>query len=172
MIRVAGIVRESVTDGPGIRYTLFVQGCPHRCKGCHNPQTLDFDGGYLMSAEEIFNDIKKNPLIRRVTFSGGEPFYQSENLIPLAKMLKEAGYELAIYTGYLFEDLIKDKDGPMYKLLCLADTIVDGPFDITKRDLTLKFKGSSNQRIIDVKKSLELGRAVLDETERWNKVPL
>ena len=115
-----------------------------------------------MTADEIFAMIKKNPLIKGVTFSGGEPMCQSEALMPLAKMIKEAGLELAIYTGYTFEEIAEDP------LLAYADVVVDGRFMMDQKSYELKFKGSSNQRIIDVKKSLEAGNVVLNEDMRWN----
>lgn len=161
-IKVCGIVGESITDGPGFRFALFVQGCPHNCPGCHNPQTHPFEGGESLTAQEIFAMIKKNPLIRGVTFSGGEPMCQSEALLPLAKMIKEAGMELAIYTGYTFEEIAKDP------LLAYADVVVDGRFMMDEKSYELKFKGSRNQRVIDVKKSLEAGKVVLNEDMRWN----
>lgn len=166
-IRVAGIVPESITDGPGIRFTLFLQGCPRRCEGCHNPAALPFDGGVDMTAEEILSKIKKNPLLSGVTFSGGEPFEQSAALLPLAKAVKEAGLELAIYTGYLFEELMKDQKNDKFRLLQYPEIVVDGPFVLAKRNLLLHFRGSSNQRIIDVKRSLEAGEAMLEKSERW-----
>ena len=161
-IKICGIVGESITDGPGFRFALFVQGCPHGCPGCHNPQTHPFEGGERLTADEIFAMIKKNPLIKGVTFSGGEPMGQSEALMPLAKMIKEAGLELAIYTGYTFEEIAEDP------LLAYADVVVDGRFMVDQKSYELKFKGSSNQRIIDVKKSLEAGNVVLNEDMRWN----
>jgi len=165
-IRVAGLVNDSIVDGPGFRFAVFVQGCPHHCKGCHNPETWDFSGGVEMTAEEIMAKAGKNPLRKGFTFSGGEPFAQSKALLPLAKLIKEQGYELASYTGFLFEDLLKDPD--KRALLDYIDTVIDGPFMLEKKNLLLKFKGSENQRIIDVKASLEAGTVVLDTRTRWN----
>lgn len=161
-IKVSGIVGESITDGPGFRFALFTQGCPHNCPGCHNPQTHSFQGGESLTADEIFAMIKKNPLLRGVTFTGGDPMCQSEALIPLAKMIKEAGLELAIYTGYNFEEIADDP------LLAYADIVVDGRFILEQKSYELKFKGSRNQRTIDVQKSLSEGRVVLNTDERWN----
>lgn len=165
-IRVAGLVNDSVVDGPGFRFAVFVQGCPHHCPGCHNPETWTFDGGTWMSADEIMAKIRKNPLLRGVTFSGGEPMSQAQALIPLAKLVREAGLELASYTGYRFEELA-DVPGAS-ELLTYLDTLIDSPFVLAERDLTLKFKGSRNQRILDVPASLREGRAVLDTGDRWN----
>lgn len=100
MIRLASIAEESVVDGPALRYVIFTQGCIRACPGCHNPQTHSFQGGKLVNIDTIFNDIKKNPLIHGVTFSGGEPFLQSNSLVNLAKRLKVIGYHLLSYTGF------------------------------------------------------------------------
>lgn len=153
LVRVAGKEEESIVDGPGLRYVLFVQGCPINCPGCQNPSTHDATAGESLSLGEIMQDIHKNPLIHGVTFSGGEPFCQSEVLAPLAMELKRQGYHLMSYTGYLMEDLLR-------RVNCLAflrtlDILVDGPFVLSKRSLELKFRGSSNQRVIDVPASLQ-----------------
>lgn len=165
ILRIAGIVNDSITDGPGLRLAVFLQGCPRRCEGCHNPSALSFEGGYDMSDEEIIAMIKKNPILSGVTFTGGEPFCQAEKLLSLAKIIKGIGLELAIYTGYTFEELLTDEK--MRQLACLADVIVDGEFILAQRDLSQKFKGSKNQRIINVKESIKSGRAVLCTSERW-----
>lgn len=164
-LRLAGVIRESIVDGPGIRMTVFTQGCPHHCKGCHNEQTWDFSGGYESSTERILEEAKKDPILRGLTFSGGEPFSQAESLSVLAKEAKANGYDIFCYTGYTFEHLISQFDThPEYKeLLKNCDWLVDGPFILDKRSLILKFRGSTNQRILDVKKSLKCGVAV--ETE-------
>ncbi len=161
-LRLAGVIRESIVDGPGIRMTVFTQGCPHHCKGCHNEQTWDFDGGYESSTERILEEAQKDPLLRGLTFSGGEPFSQAENMAILAKDAKALGYDIFCYTGYTFEKLVSEFDAhPEYKeLLEQCDWLVDGPFILDKRSLMLKFRGSTNQRILDVKKSLESGVAV------------
>ncbi|NLK17033.1 MAG: anaerobic ribonucleoside-triphosphate reductase activating protein [Clostridiales bacterium] len=152
-LRVSGIVPESIVDGPGIRYAVFVQGCPHRCPGCHNPQTHDFEGGQDMGIGEIAAQIEENPLLTGVTFSGGEPFCQAEALYWLGLKVKAMGKNLIIYTGYTIEQLLVMEKRRSYvgKLLRLADTLIDGPYVESLRDLDLPFRGSSNQRIIDVK---------------------
>ena len=164
-LRLAGVIRESIVDGPGIRMTVFTQGCPHHCEGCHNEQTWDFSGGYDSSTERILEEAKKDPILRGLTFSGGEPFCQAESLAVLAKEAKENGYDIFCYTGYTFEYLVSHFDThPQYKeLLSYCDWLVDGPFILSERSLLLKFRGSKNQRILDVKKSLEQKIAV--ETE-------
>jgi len=166
-IRVAGIVNDSITDGPGFRFALFVQGCSHHCEGCHNKQTWPHEGASLMTVSEIFEKIKANPLLSGVTLSGGEPFEQSGALVELAKLIKQAGLELCAYTGNTFEELTERCDSEEMQLLELCDILVDGRFVLEKRDLELKFRGSSNQRILDVKKSLSEKRAVLTDDPRW-----
>ena len=161
-LRLAGVIRESIVDGPGIRMTVFTQGCPHHCKGCHNEQTWDFEGGYDSSTQRILEEAQKDPILRGLTFSGGEPFSQAESLSILAKEAKEKGYDIFCYTGYTFEHLVSQFEShPEYKaLLSNCDWLVDGPFVLEKRSLMLKFRGSTNQRILDVKKSLETMSAV------------
>ena len=155
-LRVASVIHDSVTDGPGLRAAVFFQGCPHRCGGCHNPELLDPEGGTDWAAETLLAEITRNPLTTGVTFSGGEPMEQAEGLIPAAKALKERGYNLWIYTGYLWEEL----DGAKCELAGLADVVKDGPYDAARRSLTLPWRGSTNQRLIDVTKSLAEGKAV------------
>jgi len=169
LIRVAGMVNDSIVDGPGLRFTLFMQGCPLKCEGCHNPQTQPFEGGTFYSIEDILNKIKSNPLLDGVTFSGGEPLCQAENLIPLAKEIKNLGLHLAIYTGFVFEQLFCNSSyEKMLELLSYADVLIDGPFVLKERDPELKFKGSTNQRVIDVKQSLLQRVAILETSEKWN----
>lgn len=155
-LKLAGTVNDSIVDGPGIRFTVFVQGCPHRCKGCHNPQTHDFEGGETVTLESLLEKIKVNPLLDGVTFSGGEPFCQAKQLYGLASEIKKLGMNIVTYTGYTFEYLTENANAENFygELLSATDYLVDGPFELDKRDILLKFRGSSNQRIIDVKKSL------------------
>lgn len=152
-LRIFGIVEESIVDGPGIRFTVFTQGCPHNCFGCHNPESHDFNKGVLVPVEVILEKIKKNPLIDGVTFSGGEPFMQIEPIIYLCREIKKLGLSVIIYTGFLWEQLIEDEK--CKELLKYVDIIIDGKFQMEKRNLSLKFTGSENQRIIDVKCSME-----------------
>lgn len=168
-IRVSGMVNDSIVDGVGLRFALFVQGCPLQCEGCHNPQTQPFEGGTFYSADEIFEKITKNPLLDGVTFSGGEPMCQALLLVPLAKMIKQKGLHLACYTGFVFENLIS-KHAPqgVSELLQYLDVLIDGPFILAKREIDLKFKGSSNQRTIDVQQSLKENQVVLLSDEKWN----
>lgn len=164
-IKLAGLVPESYVDGPGIRFTIFVQGCPHHCEGCHNPDTHDFDAGRLADTDRIYSKIKQFPLVHGVTFSGGEPFCQAEPLSDLGEKLKNDGYHLMSYSGWTFEQLMakSEKEPYVKKLLGLLDILVDGRFVLAERSLELKFRGSRNQRLIDVPKSLEKGEPVIIE---------
>ena len=149
-LKIHSIIPESIVDGPGIRMAVFVQGCPHRCPGCHNPQTHDPDGGHLISVSSVFEQYKENPLLRGITFSGGEPFCQPRALARLGELVKQAGGTVITYTGYLYEDLLEmSKDQPeIGELLSVSDWIIDGPYIESLRSLELDWRGSSNQRII------------------------
>ncbi|SDM54539.1 anaerobic ribonucleoside-triphosphate reductase activating protein [Acetanaerobacterium elongatum] len=161
-LNLAGVVEESVTDGPGIRYVIFVQGCPHACEGCHNPQTHPFEGGTVRDTDELFEQIVQNPLLKGVTFSGGEPFCQPAPLALLAKRLHdETRLNVITYTGYTFEELLQSSNAAIHSLLGQTDILMDGRFELGKRDISLRFRGSTNQRVIDVKKSLLEGKTVL-----------
>lgn len=162
-IRIAGTVAESLVDGPGIRFVVFAQGCKHHCPGCHNPETHPLDGGKLTTVEELYDQIKKQKLLRGVTFSGGEPFLQASAFAQLGRLVKASGLDLVVYTGYLFEELLalQKQEPAVGELLEQADILVDGPFLLNERDLSLPYRGSRNQRIIDVKESLKQQRAIL-----------
>jgi anaerobic ribonucleoside-triphosphate reductase activating protein len=160
-LRIAGTVNDSIVDGPGIRFTIFTQGCPHNCEGCHNPQTHDFTGGTVTDTETLLEKIKGNPLLDGVTFSGGEPFCQAEQLSVLGAQIKELGLNVVTYTGYTFEQLYSEKDRYHWEeLLKVTDFLIDGPFILAQKDWIIKFRGSSNQRYIDCQASLKEGRAV------------
>jgi len=156
VLRLASITKESIVDGPGIRYVLWSQGCKHLCFGCHNPSTHNFMGGLLYSIDDIIKDIKKNPLLKGITCSGGEPFEQAEAFAALCKKVKSLGLDIWCYTGYTFEFLLENLDHkPEWRnLLGHIDVLVDGPYKQDERDLLLLFRGSRNQRIIQVKESL------------------
>ena len=162
IVRLAGVIKESIVDGPGIRMTVFTQGCPHHCEGCHNPETWDFEGGFDCEIEKLINTAKKDPLLQGLTFSGGEPFAQAKPLAKLAKMCHENGYNVFCYTGYTFEKLVSSFDThPEWKeLLEEVDYLVDGPFILAEKSLMLHFRGSNNQRLLDVKKSLAENKAI------------
>ena len=166
MLELSGIVGDSIVDGPGIRTTVFAQGCPHHCEGCHNPETWEFGCGTKVPVEGILETVMANPLCKGVTFSGGEPFAQPEGFAKLAKLLKERGYEVASYTGYTFEQLLKGTKAQR-ELLESIDVLIDGPFLLRQRSLELCFRGSRNQRILDVPRSLAKGEAVEITAGRW-----
>ncbi len=165
MLRLFGKVTESITDGPGIRYAIFTQGCPHYCPGCHNPESHSFTDGYLESEERIIADILANPLLDGVTFSGGEPFMQAAELAVVAEAVRARGLHVMVYSGYTMEELLTlSEERRGYSALLLAtDILVDGRFDEKRKSLDLRFRGSSNQRVIDVPKTLSTGRISLAE---------
>ena len=166
MLKLSGIVEDSIVDGPGIRVTIFCQGCPHHCPGCHNPETWDFSGGTAMEEERLVQIVRSNPLCRGVTFSGGEPFAQAAGFARLARLLKAQGYEVASYSGYTFEQLLRGSP-EQRALLDTIDVLIDGPFVQSQKSLELAFRGSRNQRILDVSKSLLAGKAVQITSGRW-----
>ncbi len=159
-IRIAGFIQESIVDGPGIRFVVFTQGCPHHCPGCHNPQTHDFRGGRLEDTENIIPVISGNPLLKGITISGGEPFCQPEAAAELARAAHACGKDVLVYTGYTLEELLSGSVKGAMTLLEETDILVDGRFELEKKSLLLKFRGSSNQRLLDCKKSLKFSRPV------------
>ena len=164
-LRLAGTIGESIVDGPGFRYVIFTQGCPHGCPGCHNPETHDFAGGREVEIDTLLADIARNPLLTGVTLSGGEPFCQPAPLEALCARLPARLHKMA-YTGYTFEQLLALPDPAVRALLARLDLLVDGPFVQAERDLSLRFRGSRNQRVLDVPASLRAGAAVWDEKYR------
>lgn len=163
LLRLYGTLKESITDGPGIRFAVFTQGCPHNCPDCHNPDSHAFGDGYLRETADILQEILANPLLDGVTFSGGEPFMQAEELAALAAPVKAAGLNLIIFSGYTFEELLElapRRPGWLY-LLALADILIDGRFETAQRSYGLRFRGSANQRAIDIAASLGSGQAIL-----------
>lgn len=166
MLELSGIVSDSIVDGPGIRTTVFSQGCPHHCPGCHNPETWAFGCGTKLPVEAVMEIVQSNPLCRGVTFSGGEPFAQAEPFAKLASLLKEKGYEIASYSGYTFEELLRGTEAQR-KLLSSIDILIDGRFILAEKSLEIAFRGSKNQRILDVQNSLAAGSAVETTSRRW-----
>lgn len=156
-IRLSGIAYESLVNGPGMRRVFFSQGCRHNCVGCFNKDTHDFLGGEEMDMDLLINDLKDNPMIKGVTFSGGDPLEQAEKFAYIALEVKKLGLNIWCYTGYEFEYILEniDKKYGWRNLIENIDVIVDGKFDINRKKDGLKFKGSENQRIIDVKESLK-----------------
>ncbi len=163
-LQLSGTANDSIVDGPGLRFTIFVQGCPHHCKGCHNPQTHLFDGGTAADTAELLERIKANPLLDGVTFSGGEPFCQAQPLAEIGRKVHELGLNTITYTGFTFEELYaRRSENGIGALLEATDFLIDGPFIEAQKSYQLQFRGSANQRILDCRKSLEQGCAV--ETE-------
>lgn len=173
-IRLAGIVSESIVDGPGLRMAVFCQGCPHNCKGCHNPETHDFEGGSIYSTDKIIEIFNKNPLLSGITFSGGEPMCQPEAFAEICKAVKAAGKTVTVFSGFTLNQLLAIAKGQskgweftdsqrraLAYLIMNIDILIDGPFVLDKRDLTLEFRGSSNQRVIDMNKTRQEGKIVL-----------
>lgn len=162
-INLSGIVKESIVDGPGIRYVIFTQGCPHKCMGCHNPQTHNSIYGNLTSVDEIVNDIIKNPLLKGITISGGEPFMQANELSNLISKLDRNKLNVIVYTGYEFESLLNNSNeyNGFESLLNSSDVLIDGKFDINLKSDLLPFRGSTNQRSIDCKESIKTGDTVM-----------
>ena len=161
MISVLSIVEDTMVDGPGFRTSVYCAGCQHKCPGCHNPQSWNPEGGHAMSTEDIMSIIEADPYTQGVTFTGGDPMYQPEGFAELARAIRSRTPQKDIwcYTGFVFEQLMSN---PRQRaLLELIDVLVDGPFIKEQRDETLLFRGSRNQRLIDARKSLERGQAVL-----------
>ncbi|ETJ99150.1 4Fe-4S single cluster domain protein [Eubacterium nodatum ATCC 33099] len=186
ILRLAGVVRESIVDGPGLRFAIFCQGCPHNCPKCHNQDTHDFSGGYDCDIQKIVNAIEENPLLSGVTFSGGEPSHQPVAFLEIAKKVKSRGLNIWMYSGYTLEELlsranstISDLDNmnenssqtsekneeqvALKGLLSLIDVLVDGKFINELKDLTLPFRGSKNQRLIDMAATKRHNKIVLYE---------
>lgn len=157
LFRCAGIVEDSIVDGPGLRLAVFFQGCPHHCQGCHNPQTWDFKGGHEENTQDIIRQIVQYGILwRGITITGGEPFSQPEAVYELARQTKELNKDVWCYTGYLYEDLKKMNNDFIQKALKIIDVLVDGPFIANLKSYNLKWRGSSNQRIIDLKTEKEI----------------
>ncbi|MDR2605202.1 MAG: radical SAM protein [Desulfovibrio sp.] len=162
-IRLSGIVEESIVDGPGLRFVVFMQGCPHRCRGCHNPGTHDPAGGYSADTDAIIAQFGANPLLSGMTLSGGEPFLQARAACVAAEHVKRAGKSLVTYTGYLCEDLARsaERDNDIRRLLYLTDILVDGPYIQELRSPDSAFKGSDNQRVLTRKAIHDIVKATL-----------
>lgn len=160
-LRIAGFVDDSVVDGDGCRFTIFVQGCHHHCPHCQNPETHDFDGGFDIDTSELWKKISGNPLLSGITLSGGEPFCQPEPLTELAMKAHEAGLNVWVYSGYTLEQLESKNNLEINALLKESDVLVDGPYRHEERDLTLRFRGSRNQRVIDLNRTRREKHTVL-----------
>lgn len=175
-IRLAApLQQDSIVDGEGIRTVIWTQGCTHNCFGCHNPETHDMRGGELVDVDEINEQIRELEGQDGITFSGGDPMFQIDACLHIAKTAKECGLNVWCYTGFTFEELMKmsDKNQSLIEFLKLIDVLIDGKFMIEQKSFNIKFRGSRNQRIIDVKKSLKNKKAVLiprlmNDTETLN----
>ena len=158
MIRVLDIIEDTMVDGPGFRTSIYCAGCRHKCPGCHNPQSWDFNGGRWMSTDELMKIIVADPFAN-VTFTGGDPMYQCDGFAELARAIhQQTNKDIWCYTGFSFESLITRAQRELLELL---DVLVDGPFIEKLRDPDLLFRGSSNQRLIDVQKTLFAGEVIL-----------
>lgn len=162
-IRLSGIAYESLVNGPGMRRVFFAQGCKHNCPGCFNPDTHDFTGGEERNMDELIKDVLDNPILKGVTFSGGDPFEQADKFAYMARQFRNNGLNVWSYTGYKFENIIKqlENNNGWKDLLNNIDVLVDGRFEKDKMQDGLKFRGSLNQRIIDIKESLKTGKIVI-----------
>ena len=159
--RIAGFVDDSVVDGDGCRLAVFAQGCPHHCPNCQNPETHAFDGGYEIDTEELLQKFRENPLLSGITLSGGDPFCQPRPMLELAQKVHDMGLDVWAYTGYTLEALQENEDPDIRVLLLEIDVLVDGPYIDAQRDLTLHFRGSRNQRVIDLQQTRQAGHIVL-----------
>ena len=161
-MRLSGITPESFVDGPGLRYVIFTQGCPHQCPNCQNPETWDKDAGKEFSVRQVIRLLKQQKKIKQgVTFSGGEPFLQAVELAEVAQAAHQIGWDIVTYTGFTYEQLIESKDDGVKALLSASDILIDGKYINELRSIELPFRGSSNQRIIDLTKTREKGQIVL-----------
>lgn len=169
MVKISGIEKNSIVDGEGWRYAIFTQGCSHKCKGCHNPHTWSFDNGKEFDEDEAIEEIKNNFMLDGITLTGGDPFFQAKDLLSFTKSIKELGLTVWAYTGFIFEEFLKFKNKEdcdkrvntdMIELLQYIDVLVDGPFIEDKKSLDCIYRGSTNQRIIDVKQSLNTNKTV------------
>ncbi len=168
MIRVADIYKESIVDGEGYRMAIFLQGCNHHCKGCHNPQTWDFNGGTEMEISDII-DMYNSDIMDGITLSGGDPFFQADKLQELFNYCEDKSVSLWAYTGFIFDEFLKYINNEpcdnrindsMINMLKYTEVVVDGPFILEQRTVEALYRGSTNQRLVDVKKSLAENRVV------------
>lgn len=168
-IRLYGLEAESIVDGKGYRAAIFTQGCPHRCEGCHNPLSHDFNGGAEWSLDDVERRFRDNPLLDGITLSGGEPFAQAAACAELARRAHARGLSVWTYSGYTYERLscLADADPDVRALLMETDVLVDGPFELSERSLELEFRGSRNQRLIDLRRTRAEGGLILWSAGEW-----
>ena len=168
-MRLYGLVTDSIVDGPGFRTSIFTQGCPHHCPGCHNPESHAMDAGTVWTLDDIEKKFTGNPLLTGITLSGGEPFLQAEGCAELARRAHAKGLTVWTFTGYTYERLLElaKTDAGVTALLANTDVLVDGPFILAERSLELEFCGSKNQRLIDLKRTLETGSVTAYKPDEW-----
>ena len=169
-MRLSGITPESFVDGPGLRFVIFTQGCPHHCSHCHNPESWPGDAGKEFSVRQVIRLLKRQKKSKQgITFSGGEPFLQAAELAQLALAARQMALDVVTYTGFTYEQLIKNNDPDIKDLLYASDILIDGKYVHELRDIGLQFRGSSNQRIIDVMATKNNGQVVLYHFEQFAK---
>ncbi len=163
LLRIADTIQDSIVDGPGFRFVVFTQGCLRHCPECHNPHTWDPAGGKEVTVDSLYKTLSANPLTDGLTLSGGEPYLQAAACAELAQKAKAGGFNVWCYSGYTFEEILETSktDSGFKALIEATDVLIDGMFLIEEKSLTLKWRGSQNQRVIDVRKSLESGEVVL-----------
>lgn len=168
-LRLYGVVTDSIVDGPGYRTAIFMQGCPHHCPGCHNPDSHNPEGGTVWALDTIEQKFTGNPLLSGITLSGGEPFAQPDGCAALAERAHQKGLNVWTYTGYTYEKLLKmaQENPAVTELLAQTDVLVDGPFVLAERSLELEFRGSRNQRLIDLARTRASGVVTLYEPPEW-----
>ncbi|MEG1966374.1 MAG: anaerobic ribonucleoside-triphosphate reductase activating protein [Clostridia bacterium] len=168
-MRLFGLVTDSIVDGPGFRTSIFTQGCPHHCEGCHNPESHAFDAGTEWKLEDIEARFTGNPLLSGITLSGGEPFAQPAACAELARRAHAKGLDVWVYSGYVYEQLCQmaEANEDIHALLHACDVLVDGPFLLKERSLELTFCGSRNQRVIDLPKTFESGIVTRYQAPEW-----
>ena len=169
VIRLFGLVTDSIVDGPGFRVSIFTQGCPHHCEGCHNPGSHDPAAGKEWTLDEVEKKFTGNPLLDGITLTGGEPFQQPAACAELARRAHQKGLNVWSYSGYTYEKLreLAKQDEGVNALLSMIDVLVDGPFRLNERSLELLYCGSKNQRLIDMKKTRKTGEVVLWTPPEW-----
>jgi len=161
-MRLSGITPESLVDGPGLRYVIFTQGCQHQCPHCQNPETWDMDAGKEYTVRQLIRLLRQQKKTKQgVTFSGGEPFLQAAELADVALAARQMGWDVVTYTGFTYEELIADNSDGVRALLSVTDILIDGKYVHALRDIGLTFRGSSNQRLIDVAETQKKGYIVL-----------
>lgn len=166
-IHIANVVQDSIVDGKGMRLAVFTQGCTHACPGCHNLDAHALEGGVAWDTDDILEMLRKNSLQSGITLTGGEPFLQPAACLELARGAHAMRKNVWTYTGYTFETLLAMEDPDIQGLLAETDVLVDGPFLLEQRSLEIPFRGSTNQRLLDAKASLEAGEGVAYTLPAW-----